>query len=235
MKHLPTTLVALVSALLVPALVQADSTTPADIAATKVAEQEFGRLSTDGISAFEDIHLARLAIFDGRIEEAAQFVTDAQASLAKAKTDQSAFVKAESALHPPQHGPAPAPAAAVPDATPVTWIPIDGDLALGETFQATPAKAAAIVSARKGLATGDGAKALRTIKLAAIDVNYTLAVAPLERSIAAVDEANTLFANHDYYNASQALRKAEAGIRYDEIDDVANVSGKISRTSSKAK
>jgi hypothetical protein len=41
--------------------------------------------------------------------------------------------------------------------------------------------------------------------------------------------------SHDYYGASQSLRLAEAGIRYDEIDDVANVSGQTKTAAAKAK
>jgi hypothetical protein len=79
------------------------------------------------------------------------------------------------------------------------------------------------LSARKGLAKGEGAKSLETIKLAAIDIDYTMAVVPLMKSITDIDEANRLMTSHDYYGASQSLRLAESGVRYDEIDDVANV------------
>lgn len=185
----------------------------------KLAERDFGKLSMEGVSAFDDIHLARLAIFEGKIEEAAQFISDAQGSLAKAKTDETAFMKAEAAFHPP----VPSTAASARNNIAVVWIPIDAEIAVGESFRATPEKSAAMVSARKTLAKGDGAHALNHIKLAAIDVNYTLAVAPLLEVSGDVDAAQQQFAAKDYYGASQSLRKAEAAVRYDQVTDIADV------------
>jgi hypothetical protein len=51
----------------------------------------------------------------------------------------------------------------------------------------TPDNAAAVVTARKGLEKGESSKSLSAIKMAQIDVNYTVAVAPLEQSIAEID------------------------------------------------
>jgi hypothetical protein len=94
-------LAGLMAMILVVPPVEAESATSA-----KVAEKDFGRLSADGMSAFEDIHLARMAIFDGHTDEAAKLVADAKTSLAKAKADGAAFSKAESALRMPADGPA---------------------------------------------------------------------------------------------------------------------------------
>jgi hypothetical protein len=207
------------------AVAESSASPKTDAGPIKVVDKDFGRLSTDGVSAFSDIHLARMAIFDGKTDEAAELVADAQVSLGKAKGDDTAFVKAESEFHTPGQSAPTAPGNQPKTTTPVAWIPIDGDLVLGETFKPTPEKSAAVVTARKGLEKGEGAKSLESIKIAAIDVDYTMAVVPLETSIADIDEANRLMTSHDYYGASQSLRLAEAAVRYDEIDDVANVSG----------
>lgn len=185
----------------------------------KVAEKDFGRLSADGMSAFEDIHLARIAIFDGNTDEAAKFVIDAKASLANARIDGAAFLKAESDLR----APAQAPVGRDKSATPILWIPIDSRIDVGQTFQPSADKAAAVITAKKHLMKGEGGKALQVVKSAALDIDYTVAVAPLEKSIAEVDDAARRIAIRDYYGASQALRRAEAGIRFDEVDDVANI------------
>lgn len=214
MKKPPLLLAGLMSAILAAAPVSAGSDS-----SLKIAEKDFGRLSADGMSAFEDIHLARMAIFDGNTDEAAKFVIDARTSLANAKTDGAAFLKAESALRaPPQ-----APVGHDKGGTPILWIPIDSRLDVGETFQPSTEKTAAVITAKKHLMKGEGGKALEVVKSAALDIDYTLAVAPLEKSIAEVEEAAQRIAMRDYYGASQALRRAEAGIRFDEVDDVANV------------
>ncbi len=199
----------------------------------RIADKDFGRLSADGVSAFNDVHMARRAIYDGQTDEAATLVADAKASLARAKTDDAILMKAESALR--GRGQVMSNTQVASGKAPIAWIPVDSEIALGETFVSTPDNAAAVVTARKGLEKGESAKSLSAIKMAQIDVNYTVAVAPLEQSIAEIDQANTLIARHDYYGASQALRQAEDGIRYDEVDDVANVRGEASASTAMAK
>ncbi len=214
MKKPPLLLAGMMTAILAAASVSAASDS-----ALKVAEKDFGRLSADGMSAFEDIHLARMAIFDGSTDEAAKFVIDAKTSLANAKTDGAAFLKAESALR----GPSQAPVGRDKSGTPIVWIPIDSRIDVGETFEPTAEKTAAVITAKKHLMKGEGGKALQTVRSEGLDIDYTLAVAPLEQSIVEVEDAVQRIAMRDYYGASQALRRAEAGIRFDEVDDVANV------------
>jgi hypothetical protein len=237
MKSLPVLVVGLMTSTIllgVPCASRADSgPAKANAGQGKVADKDFGRLSTDGVSAFNDIHLARMAIFDGKTATASKLVADALASLEKAKSDDTVFMKAEAALHPASASDATPSKNPSAGTTPVAWIPIDGEVVLDEDYQAAPEKAAAVVNANKSLEKGDGDKALEAIRLAAVDVDYTLAAAPLEQSVAEVTQANQLIANHDYFGASQALRKAEAGIRYDEIEDVANVKGSKKTTSGK--
>ena len=81
----------------------AESTVPAasDARQAKIVDKDFGRLSADGFSAFNDVHLARIAIFDGKTDEAAKFIADAQSALAKAKTDKAVLTKAESEIKAP--------------------------------------------------------------------------------------------------------------------------------------
>jgi hypothetical protein len=201
----------------------------------KIADKDFGRLSADGMSAFNDVHLARIAIFDGKTDEAAKFVTDAQTSLGKAKTDDTLFLKAESEFQTPSKATKTPKASSEKTSAPIAWIPIDNDIEFLEAFQPTTGKAAAIGMAKKALARGDGANALKAIKLAEVDVDYTVAMAPLEQSIADVDEAANLIASHDYYGASQSLKKAEDGVRFDEFVDVTNIKGKASPAIAKSK
>jgi hypothetical protein len=208
---------------------QAQNAAPApETHANKIVDKDFGRLSLDGLSAFNDIHLARLAIFEGKTDDAAKFITDAQTALGKAKAAGIVLTKAESELHPPAKTAAAAKTAPEKSATPVVWIPIDDDIVFGETFQPTNTKTAALGTAKKALAKGDGPNALKAIRLAEVDVDYTVALAPLESSITDIDQANKLVTSHDYYGASQSLKMAEDGVRFDEFDDVANVKNKAS-------
>jgi hypothetical protein len=217
------------------AAAHADSTVPArpDTATSKMAGKDFGRLSADGVSAFNDVSLARLAIFEGKTDEAAKLIADAQVSLGKAKTDDAVFTKAESDLHPPPQLALKLRGITASSMPAVAWIPVDADIVLDETVKATPEKAAALVTAKKSLEKGEGAKSLEAIKIASLAVDYTVALAPLAQTSADVDDANTLMTKHDYYDASQSLKKAEDGIRYDQIIDVAGVKSQPDTASNK--
>ncbi len=198
----------------------------------KAVDQDFGQLSTDGADAFDDIHSARLALFEGRTGEATKLVADAKASLDRAKNDNVVFMKAESELQGPDRSSVPQDKKQ-DEAHRTAWIPIDAQIVVGEAYQPSSDKDAAIVMARKNLRHGDSEKALETLRMAAVDVDYTMTVAPVTRSVADVDMASDLMNSHDYYGAMQALRKAEEGVRYDEIDDVANAANRASSTESK--
>ena len=64
----------------------------------KAVDKDAGKLSMEGAKGYQDVALARLAIFDGRTADAKKFVDAADTAFGKAKTDRTVFVKAENAL-----------------------------------------------------------------------------------------------------------------------------------------
>lgn len=201
--------------------------------ARKTADKDVGRLSKDGAQAFRDIHLARVAIFDADPTRAKDLIGKAQSALTKAKADEAVFMKAEADLR----GPAGIAAGKAPnagdaasdgkaDATPaatdaVAWLPIDAQLSLGESFVATPEKAAAVADANKSLHKGDKQAALEKLKLADINVTFTMAVLPLDKTTADVDQAASLIGQGKYYEANALLKSSEDRMRFDVVDAVA--------------
>ena len=197
--------------------------TPEIPAAQRVVDRDVGKLSKDGAQAFRDLHLARIAIFDAAPDQAKAEIQKAQAALTKAKTDETLFTKAEADLKTPATKPAQAaatPVKAAPGTQPVAWLPIDGQLTLGEDFVATPVKAAAVTDANKSLEKGDQKAAIDKLKLAGIDVNFTMAVVPLAQTTADVDQAASLIGQGKYYEANAVLKKAEDGIRFTMVDAI---------------
>ena len=209
----------------------------------KQAAAEAGKLSTDGIDAYRDVHLARLAIYEAKPEQARMFVSHAQSALEKSKTDSTAFTKAEADLKPPSGmrtaatmaGGAPAGDAAMGQAgakdtppakagTPratdsVTWLPVDAQLVLADDFVArTKDQSAAIDEANHKLRAGDRTGAVDRLKLAGVDVDFTMAVVPLVKTTQDVDQAAKLIADGQYYQANVALKQVEDGVRFDTID-----------------
>ncbi|WP_447718502.1 YfdX family protein [Methylobacterium sp. A49B] len=198
-------------------------------ASQKAVDADVGKLSKDGAQGFRDLQLTRIAIFEADPAQAKDMIGKAQAAFAKAKTDDAVFNRAEADLKTPADmtGKAKATAtAAKADAKPaskdpVAWVPVDAQLTLGDDFVATPAKASAVTEANKNLAQGDQKGALEKLKLAHVDVNFTMAVLPLNKTMADVDQAATLIGQGKYYEANAILKTAQDAMRFDVIDAVA--------------
>jgi len=205
------------------------------------ASKDFGKLSADGSKAFQDLTLARVAIFDGRIDEAKKYVKQAETAFDKAKTDEAVFTKAEADLkplagkNPPVNqtvGAAP-PASKSADSksaeqmkTPVAWLPVDGAFTINEDYTANPAKKAAVAEANKSLKSGDRSGAMDKLKLADMNIDVTLAVVPLEQTIDNVHQAAGLIDDGKYYEASQLLRQVQDSERFDVTSITAKPSNK---------
>ena len=201
-------------------------------AATQKVDNELGKLSADGRKAFQDVRLARLAIFDGQTDQAKKYVDEAKASITKAKTDDAIFMKAEASLKPPAgvtQRTATQADKPMQSTTPTAWLPVDGGLTLGEDFVATPAKAAGVAKANDQLKKGDHKQAMETLKLAEINVALVMEVAPLDKTISGIDTAAQLIDSGKYYEGNQALKGVEDGVRYD-VADANSDPGKASST-----
>lgn len=188
----------------------------------KAVLKDVGKLSTDGRDAFRDLHEARLAIFNADPADAKSLIDKAKTAIEKAKTDDASYMKAEAKFEPKLNPPAKAggtKANATDDTSKeVAWLPIDGQLALGEDFVATPEKTEALGKANKSVQSGDQAAALQTLKLADIDVDFTMAVLPLDKTASDIETAAKLIDGGQYYEANAVLKQTEERIRFDSLD-----------------
>lgn len=187
-------------------------------APSAVALHDFSKMSTQGHAAYADLTQARFAIFNGHPERASKLVGEAGHALQKASKDNTAFTAAESDLHlaPSGHG---QQAAAPKDATPLSWLPVDGQMLVADDYVATPAKKAAVAEANGHLKKGDRAAAMNNLKLADVNVTYTTALLPLKSTIANVKEADGLLTAQKYYEANQVLNKVEDSVRVVLLDE----------------
>jgi hypothetical protein len=198
------------------AAVRAENQTAPDQATPQRASavKEFNKLSSEGSGAYNDLSLARLAIYEGRIDDAKKFVNRADAAFNKAKSDESVFIKAESALRPPPvKGAAATPSAQTE--TPITWLPVEGSIIINEDYTIDPAKTAAVAEANKILGNGDRKGAVKKLERANITISVMLGVMPLEQTIGNVHKAAILINDGKYYEAGQELRLIQASKRFD--------------------
>ena len=197
-----------------PALA-ADTMSPAQ----QSADKDFGKLSKDRIKAFRDIRDARMMIFQGDVAGAKKDIGQASDELQTAKSDDTAFDKAESDIKPPT-GMTQTRSAGT-STTPVTWLPVDGAMTLGENYVATPDKDKSVAAANAKLKSGDHKAALDTLRLADVDVNFVAELAPLQATMNGVAKARQLADAGHYFQANQALKAVEDGVRFDDESFVA--------------
>ena len=204
------------------------------------ADQDAAKLSKDGYTAVHDISQARLAIFNGQPAQAKTFTEEAETAFEKAKSDDTAFTKAESNLRAPA-GKAQLGPGATATTTPMAWIPVDGSMTLGEDYVDSPEKSAGVAKANEQLKKGDHKHAMETLKLANVDVSFVAVVAPVDKTMAGIKKAAQLIGAGKYYEANQALKGVEDGYRFDVTDfdaapkGAANKTPKAAATSATAK
>jgi hypothetical protein len=192
----------------------------ADEKASMQASRDFAKLSRAGNQAFVELTLARYALFDGKTKAATKLIDEAKAAMGAAGKDKTAFTKAEADLVPPPNSPVPRSA----DKTMVTWLPISADVVITDDFSKEPAKNAAIAAANASLKKGDRDAAIKTLKLAQVNVAYAVNVVPFDKTGERLDRASALMKAERYYEAGQILREIQHSRREDwiEIDESVN-------------
>ncbi|MBC8739503.1 YfdX family protein [Paraburkholderia sp. UCT31] len=186
----------------------------------RTVASDMGKVSGKGNEAFQQIELARLAIFNGNGSEAATLVKAAQKSLQEAQADNTAFTKAEKDLKlPPTASSATHVQADVARASQeLMWLPVGADVTITDNLAQSSEKSKAVASANEHIKQGQRDQALNALKVANINVAYTMELVPLKLVIADVNDAARLISHHQYYQANDALRQAVASVRYDWVD-----------------
>ena len=154
------------------------------------------KVSQEGRLAMLDVRWARVAIFEGQLEQGAKL-------LEKAKTNLMAAQKQVPELAVAKKG--------------INFIPIDAGMVLSEDFVATPEKKAKIKEANEHLRKGESAKAIEVLHQADIDVSGSLVLMPVKSTLKHVNQAISLMKDHKYYEANLALKGAEDGLILDTV------------------
>ncbi len=167
------------------------------------------KVSQDGFSAMQAVRAARVAIFNGEPNVTTQMLNKAKVGLNAATKNASPFTQFSKTTRGGKT------ATGKIQSTPMAWIPIDGRVALAETYVLSPEKTAHINKANKFFKNGQSKEAIAELQLGEIDVTYTCVLMPLEATIKCVTEATRLANEHKYYEANLALKAAEDGLIID--------------------
>ena len=155
-------------------------------------ERTFIRLSEDGAKAARTVSLARVAIFDGQTQEAKDLLDQAKTALDAAAKDVDKL-----AIKTSKHN----------DLGPM--VPIDARLSVIDAYTLTPEKKTEIGKVNEHLRKGETKKALEVLRPIDVQLTLTSMFMPLNPTTKAVEQAKTLLADHQYYEANLALKKAE--------------------------
>ncbi|QID16410.1 YfdX family protein [Nitrogeniibacter mangrovi] len=166
-------------------------------AQAKKVDQLKLKVSDDGRQAMEDVHAARIALFNGDTDTARKLVHEAQQRLTRTSTDEQALG------HDGQYD--------------RNLVSIDGQLVVGHDYVATPEKTRHIVKGQAHLKAGQPQQAVEELRLADADVGYTRLLMPLKATRKHVDEAAALIYSGNNYDANLALKAAEDGLSVDTV------------------
>ncbi len=189
---------------------QASSTMP-DEGGTPSAEdtqtRDMMKFSHNGHDAIDDIGAARLGLFDGHPKAAIQLMNKAQTAIDAAQREASDFK-----LPANTTGTHTANGKKINNSEMnqgATMVPVDGRMSLGEDYVATPEKQSHIDKANQHLKNGETKQAMDELKLAGVDVNFTLVLMPIDSAKQELQQALSLANQGKYYEANLQLKKIE--------------------------
>ena len=180
------------------------------------ATQEVMKVSKDGFLAMRAVRAVRLAIFNGDPKVAVKMMGKAKKALDAAAKDESMFVADMKTLagNKAAHGTTSTSSSATPA---TTWIPIDGQISLADTYVATPEKTEHIAKANEHFKSGRAKEAVEELRLGEIDVTYSRVMMPLTATTKCLADAMQLADEHKYYEANLSLKAAEDGVIVDSV------------------
>lgn len=176
-------------------------------------EQILDKVSQEGYMAMQEAGFARVAIFDGQLDEAVQLLEKARLHLATAKKNApelSVTVKAVEKM-----GNKTIDSAKMTETNDL--IPIDAALTLADDFISTPEKTAKIKEANEHMKKGEHAKAHEILKEAGIGVSVSRVLMPLDFVTSQIEKADSLMKDHKYYEANLALKGATESLIVDTV------------------
>jgi hypothetical protein len=165
------------------------------------------KFSHNGHDAIIDIGAARLGLFDGHPKAAIQLMDKAQTAVDAAQREASDFKLPTNPNGAHTAGGKKMTSSQMNQGA--TMVPVDGRMSLGEDYVATPEKQSHIDKANQHFKNGETKQGMDELKLAGVDVNYTLVLMPIDSSKEELQQAISLANQGKYYEANLQLKKIE--------------------------
>ena len=182
---------ALIATTFLSAVVQAaESPAELHVGYGKTVEQRESGVPADRARAPRDLQRPRLGGDEARQRGAtiAQGRADGRHRVRQSRNDLR--------VPPTGHDAAWAPSSATRSAGPTTWLPVGADVTITDSLTQSPSKAKAIASANEHLKKGKREAALSALKVANINVAYTMELVPLKQTMTDINQAASLLAQN---------------------------------------
>lgn len=176
-----------------------------------VPSHQMLKVSHEGFAAMRSIRAARIAIFDGEPKLAVKMLGKATADLDAAAKDTTTYVIDAKAI---------VDGKVVKDESATmkqNLIPIDGQIALADSFVLTEENAKHIAKANEHFKNRKSKEAIEELRLGGIGVTFSRILLPLSETMKKVAEATKLADEHKYYEANLELKAAEDGLVVDSV------------------
>lgn len=165
-------------------------------AAPYQTQTEMLKTASEALSAVTGAHAARMALFENDIDAAKNQLAQARSQFLDAENDAKALAVADTEN---------------PSAD-AHYLPFDMSMALTESFQPTDENRQAVQSASELMQTGKADNAAEVLRAAAIEVNVSAALIPVEQTAGHFDRAQKLVDEGKYFEANLALKSIEDSV-----------------------
>ncbi|MCK8636172.1 hypothetical protein CO583_04575 [Parasaccharibacter sp. TMW2.1882] len=170
----------------------------------KKEHRAFHHLSEHGQKAMASIVQAQQFLAAGQSEQALPALNAAVTHLQAAAKAREQFTAAEADLHPaPQH---PVSSSHTPQNGPTDWVPVGGEVIATDMLE--PSKKSAVATANAQLKAGQTDQAAQTLQLVGQDIDFIIALAPLNQLQGFVNRALIFAQGHNPQAANVALNDA---------------------------
>ncbi|WP_300087651.1 YfdX family protein [uncultured Nitrosomonas sp.] len=165
----------------------------------KARDEAIIKTADDAFHSLRAVQAARLAIFNGSIDEAVKLVSEAKTDMLKTKDDAKNF---EIMTHKTAN-------------SGDVYVPFDTSMTLAEGFKPTTEKQASINKANQHLAKGEHKHAVEVLKAANIDVTVVAAMIPVNASLQHINDAGMLINEKKFYEANLVLKAVQDSVIID--------------------
>lgn len=168
---------------------------PSDQKESKAAQSDLIQVSDDAFTTMRNVGAARLAIFNGRPEQAQTFVDAAVARSEASIKDAQKYAMDTHESKPDD-----------------LYVPFDANLTVSETMSLNEQNKEHVAKANEHLRKGENKQALEDLKLGDVDTIVAAKLVPMKYAKEHIDQAAKLMGEGKYYEANLALKAVEDAV-----------------------